>query len=405
VVSEPGITALHPLRRLRAWLREVWQLIWRQHRSPGRVAAALLLGFVVGCTPLFGVQLVLCIALCRVLGLNLPIMYAAANISVPPLVPLIGWASVELGTYVATGHSLSVSRADFARAMLPKTLEVCFWAWLRGGVLLGTALGAVVGGGVYALLRLRHGGAQAAPEPAAPGPEPLVPTAVAPAVAAALAAAARRYARAPRRFRYYARAKYRLDPCYKALCARIPAGAEVVDLGCGLGMLAVALAELGGDRRTLGVDWDQDKLAAGKLAAADLPQVTLQRGDLREQPLPACDVITLVDVLHYYDPQVQTQILQRAAAALRPDGQVLIRETDPARRGGARLTRLWERLMVRLGWNRGPSVRYRPLCELHADLQALGLATCQLELAGATHPGNVLVCARKPGPLSAAKSG
>jgi SAM-dependent methyltransferase len=215
-------------------------------------------------------------------------------------------------------------------------------------------------------------------------------------VDAALLAAARRYAATPRRFRYYARAKYRLDPCYSALCARIPAGAEVLDLGCGLGMLAVALAELGEGRQTLGIDWDAAKIAAGQQAAAGLWGVTLQRGDLREQPFAPCDFITLVDVLHYYEPAVQTQVLQRAAAALRPGGQLLIRETDPGRRGGARLTRFIERLMVRLGWNRGPAVHYRPLAALHAELRALGLATEQLELAGATHPGNVLVCASRP---------
>ena len=101
---------------------------------------------------------------------------------------------------------------------------------------------------------------------------------------------------------------------------------------------------------------------------------------------------------------MQTQVLQRAAAALRPGGQLLIRETDPARRGGARLTRFIERLMVRLGWNRGPTVHYRPLSELHAELRALGLVTAQLELAGTTHPGNVLLCARRPALAETRKS-
>ena len=391
--------------RVRARVRAFIQLLFREHRSPGRVAAALLLGFIVGCTPLFGLQIFLCMGLSWALRLNLPIMYGAANISIPPLVPLLGWASVELGTYTATGHFLALGRADFRAAALPKTLETCFWAWLRGGVLLGAALGMVIGGGVYVLLRLRRGASSgeesmsiALPEP---GPDALVPAEQAAAIAAALGAATRRYARTPRRFRYYARFKYRLDPCYRALCARIPAGARVVDLGCGLGMLAVALAELGGERRILGVDWDSEKIAAGQQAAADLPAVTLQRGDLRQQELPACDVITLIDVLHYYEPAVQTQILQRAASALRPGGQLLIRETDPGRRGAVRLTRFIERLMVRLGWNRGPSVHYRPLPELHSELQALGLVTSQLELAGATHPGNVLICACKSEPNAA----
>jgi hypothetical protein len=123
--------------------------------------------------------------------------------------------------------------------------------------------------------------------------------------------------------------------------------------------------------------------------------VTLQQGDLRSAVLPACEVVTLVDVLHYYEAEVQEAVLARAAAALRPDGQLLLRETDPERQGGARLTRLYERAMVRVGWNRGPRVHYRPLRELIASLEALGLVTSQLEVAGSTHPGNVLLSGRK----------
>ena len=399
MTAAPNKAEVGRLAALRARIHAFFRLLLGEHRSPGRVAAALLLGFIIGCTPLFGLQIFLCMALAWALRLNLPIMYGAANISIPPMVPLLGWLSVELGTYTATGHFLALSRDDFRAAALPRTLETCFWAWLRGGVLLGAARGTVIGGVVYVLLCLRRAlpteepMATVEPPPAAAAAESVE---AGPAVGAALAAAAARYGRTPRRFRYYARLKYRMDPCYRALCARIPGGAQVVDLGCGLGMLAVALAELGGGRRTLGVDWDGDKIAAGQQAAADLAAVTLRRGDLREEALPPCDVITLIDVLHYYEPAVQTQVLQRAAAALRPGGQLLIRETDPGRRGAVRLTRFIERLMVRLGWNRGPSVHYRPLPELHAELQALGLATTQLELAGATHPGNVLICAEKP---------
>jgi len=403
-------------RRL-LWLHrrilQVWQLLWSQHRAPGRVFFALLLGFVVGCTPLFGVQIFICMALARLLRLNLPIMYAAANISIPPMVPVLGLTSVQLGTWLTTGHALALSRADFATGQLHQTVQRLFWAWLRGGVLLGTLLGLLIGGAVYVLLTLRNRRARAPdsflnqvpstmhtqahdPVPSSTALATFDAAATPAQLARALAAATQRYAKTPRKFRYYALAKYRMDPCYRALAARIPAGSSVVDLGCGLGMLAVLLGELGQGRQALGIDWDEAKVAAGQVAAAGLPAVTLQRADAREFVVPPCEVVTIVDVLHYYEPAVQTAILARAAAALRPGGLLLVRETDPARAGGARLTRSIERLMVRLGWNRGPTVYYRPIEALHADLRALGLSSSQVEVAGATHPGNVLLCAQKP---------
>lgn len=375
----PG--ALRRLFDVRARLHALALHIWQQHRSPGRVAAALWLGFVIGCTPLFGLHFVVCAAAAGLLRLNLPLMYAAANISVPPMIPILGWLSVEIGSLVGSGQAMHLTRADFTGAALPQTAARFFWAWLRGGAVLGGGIGLCVGGLVYVLLRRR------AAASGVPDGDP---------VSAAIARAARRYERTHPRYRHYARFKYRLDPVYRALCSEMPERAEVLDLGCGLGMLPLALAELGRVRRAVGLDWDAAKIAAGQQAAADLPSVELSAGDLRTAALAPCDVVTLVDVLHYYDAATQRDVLARAAAALRPGGLLLIRETDPAHRGGARLTRLIERAAVRLGWNRGPRVTDRPLDELAADLRALGLAVTQRALAATTHPGNVLVLGRKP---------
>jgi SAM-dependent methyltransferase len=152
----------------------------------------------------------------------------------------------------------------------------------------------------------------------------------------------------------------------------VPAGAFVVDLGSGLGMLPVLLGVVGDGRRALGVEWDAAKVACAVHAARDLPGIDVVAGDARSFAIPPCDVVTLVDMLHYWDVDTQRAILGRCRAALRPGGRLLVREGDPARRGGARFTRAVERLVTRLGWNRGPAVHFRPIAELRADLTALG---------------------------------
>ncbi len=370
---------------LRSRIHDLGRLILSQHRSPGRVAWALVLGFVVGCTPTFGVQILICVLLATALRLNLPIMYAAANVSIPPMVPLIGFASVQLGELVRLGHFASLSRADFAADRLHGTVVRFFWAWLRGGVLLGAAIGVVVGGLVYLYLRRRRAGAES----------PAMDPARADALTQVIERAAERFAQAHPRYRYYARYKYRLDPVYRALCEQVPPDAELVDLGCGLGMLPIALGEAGRGRRLCGLDWDADKIAVGQQAAASLPQVELVHKDIHTSGVPSADVVTLIDVLHYYPASEQDALLAEVARALRPGGLLFIRETDPARQGGAGLTRFIERAMVRLGWNVGPAVRYRPLDELAAALSRLGFSVSQAELAATTHPGNVLLTCRK----------
>jgi SAM-dependent methyltransferase len=209
----------------------------------------------------------------------------------------------------------------------------------------------------------------------------------------ALKAAAARYAGLHPRFRWYARVKYRFDPCYRAIATRIREDTLTVDLGSGLGMLPILLGELGGRRRALGVDWDPEKVRCGLHASRGLAGVEIVEGDLHAFAVPACDVITLVDVLHYYDSSRQDEILGRCRAALGPEGRLLIREGDGARSGGAHFTRMVERWITRMGWNRGPTVRFRPISELHTALVKIGFHVEADEVASPLNPGNVLLVA------------
>ena len=375
------------LRTLHEKARAFFRFLLAQHRTPGRVFWALLFGFVIGCTPLFGVQIFLCIAVSYVLGLNFVIVYGAANISIPPLSPFIGLAAVKLGELVRQGRWVALSRGD-CLSLSPFALAKRFFvAWLIGGTLLGMAIGFFVGGITYIVLRRRQ---------AAHAQQPLSPEdQVDLDIEAALLRAARRYHRAIPRYRFYARLKYRLDPVYRELLLRIPASTHTVDIGCGQGLLGMALAELGNGRTCHGIDWDAVKVAVAQQAAAALPAVHVQQGDVRKTELPRCDVVALIDMLHYYDAATQRALLSRACEALRPGGQILLRETDPERK--SQRTRFFERLMVRAGWNRAPEVFYRPLSDLRHDLQQLGLSVEQCDVAGSTHPGNVLLQARKLG--------
>lgn len=377
------------LRRLvRGWAlraHTLFLLLLREHRAPGRVALAVLVGCVVGTTPLFGLHFPLCVLAALCLRLNKLIVYGAANLSIPPMVPVLGFLSVQIGERLRHGAFVSLHRAEFsaeARALA----ERFFVSWLLGGVVLGAAIGAVTGGVTYLLLRRRGARGPALPDEAPGAGEPIL---------LALSRASARYDGLHPRFRYYARAKYRMDPCYRAIATLVPPGASVVDLGTGLGMLPVLLGELGEGRSALGVEWDPAKVACGQQAAAGLAGVRIESGDARAFPIPPCTVVTLVDMLHYYDEDTQRALLARATAALDPGGRLLIREGDPAQRGGARFTRAVERWMVRLGWNRGPGVRFRPIDALCADLARLGLTARRAEVAGALHPGNVLLCAEK----------
>lgn len=211
----------------------------------------------------------------------------------------------------------------------------------------------------------------------------------------AIADASILYRNAPAQYRWYAWFKYRLDPCYFNVAAQIPPHSFTVDLGTGLGMLPVVLALQGEGRQALGIEWDEKKTKVATQVSLALKDVRIQEGDVLTCDIPACDVITLVDMLHYYQPEIQDALLERCVRALNPGGRLLVREADRTRTGTARWTRWVERQSTLLGWNKGPSLFFRRPADLGECLKKLGCDVRIENLAGPLHPGNVLVIAQK----------
>ena len=311
-------------------------------------------------------------------GLNKLVDYAAANISIAPLAPLLAFVSAQLGTRLLYGRWLSFSVSEFRARPLRALAHEFFVTWLAGGVVLGAAIGLVGGTVVYlALIRRRK----------------------ADAIDAAIARATERYRGLHPRLYWYARMKYKMDPVYRSIAAEVPANARVLDLGAGLGMLATLLTELSPERRATSVEWDEEKVRAAEHAARGDARLSVRRGDvtaLDPQTLPEADVVTIVDVLHYFDDATIARVLDAALARLAPSGTLLIREGDRAKSGGSSWTRFVEWLAVKIGWNRAHAVDFRDAGALKALLEARGLTVSVQDTAGKLHPGNVLfVCRRR----------
>jgi SAM-dependent methyltransferase/uncharacterized protein (DUF2062 family) len=376
---------------MRRRIHALWQQLVNEHTAPARLGAAVFVGCVVGCTPLFGLHFFVCVALALAFGLNKLVVYGAANLSIPPMVPLLGFASVQLGERIRHGKWLALRRADFAWHNIRVVAKAFFIDWTVGGVALGATIGLVAGGATWMILRRRGRAVDARSADTGAVGQRATDARPADRVAGLVDRARHCYDGLHPRFKWYARMKYVMDPVYCAIAQQVPAGAFVVDLGTGLGMLPVLLGLQGDGRRVLGIEWDAAKVACGVHASRQLDGIEIVAGDARCYTLPECDVVTLVDMLHYWDADAQRALLERCRRALRPGGRILIREGDPARRGGARLTRAVEWLATKLGWNLRPAVRFRPVAELRADLEALGFAVSVDDVAARTHPGNVLL--------------
>ncbi|MFF7340195.1 class I SAM-dependent methyltransferase [Streptomyces sp. NPDC008163] len=99
--------------------------------------------------------------------------------------------------------------------------------------------------------------------------------------------------------------------------ALVPAGARVLDAGCGTGRVAIRLAELGYD--CTGVDVDASMLAVARKQAPGLPWY---RTDLAELSVePEYDLVVAAgNVMALLAPGTEAAVVARLAGALRPGG-------------------------------------------------------------------------------------
>jgi SAM-dependent methyltransferase len=200
----------------------------------------------------------------------------------------------------------------------------------------------------------------------------------------------------------YMAAKLRIDPIHRAALALVPEKGRIVDLGCGAGQLALALA-LGSPARELtGLDgrWDSIERARRAAARAGLPRPPrFLVSDVRLAPLPRCQAALLIDVLHAMPPADQDALLRRASAALEPGGLLLVREVDrSAARWRYALSELEERLAGAIGWSAGSAgVWFRSIREISQVPESQGLSVAVQPMWGRTPYANALVVARKPG--------
>lgn len=186
---------------------------------------------------------------------------------------------------------------------------------------------------------------------------------------------------------HYAVAKLRTDPLYPGVVDALRGtSAPLLDLGCGIGLLAHALRAHGSQLPYRGTDNDRAKIARAQVAAAraGLRDVAFETVDLADRAPAHCGSVAILDVLQFVDPAVQDAMVDAAVARLAPGGRLVIRTglDDGSRR--ARITRGVDAFSRWLGWmNAGPR-RYPDADALRARLERAGLRATFTPLRGRT---------------------
>ena len=196
----------------------------------------------------------------------------------------------------------------------------------------------------------------------------------------------------------YTRLKLRSDPLYPAVIAALRHHrSPLLDLGCGLGLLAHALRAAGLEQAYRGLDIDTTKIQRGQqiLARSGLAGVQLQRHDLSVSQPAHRGSVTLLDVLQYLDQPTQQTLLADAAGMLDDEGVLVIRSTlaeDSARGRTSLRADAWAH---RIGWMQTRPQHYPGAGELQRPLEAAGLQVSLQPLYGNTPFNNWLLVARR----------
>ena len=379
--SEPpgSVKTSNSLRRRDGWLTRIWRRLRGGRLSRKRAMGSVAVGLFIGCLPLYGLHLPLCLLVCLPLRLDVVTAYLAANISNPLFAPFLLTLEVQVGALLLDGRAWALH-----------------WEAVpdlnASGVMAQAAVGSVVVGSALALLGLFITAAVVRK----PGPE-------AERIDAARKRTAKRYSKLHGKHRYYVAAKLSSDPLVEVLAGLSRLGA-VVDAGCGRGQFGLFLLELGSAQSLYGFDWDAPKIAAATAAAGDAAQFV--EAELPPGAFRRADTILLIDVLQYLESADQVAVLSAAVAHLKPGGRLVIRDLDGASLRNRAALRI-EAIALRLGINRGKTLRATAPEALLTRLRQLGLS-CDAGDASSSLGHRVVIatraeeCLQRPSSESAA---
>lgn len=162
-------------------------------------------------------------------------------------------------------------------------------------------------------------------------------------------------------------ARWRWTP-YQQIASYLPTHGNILDLGCGHGLLSLAMGLSEPTRTILAIDHEPWRVAVAQKAVSDLANIAVETGSLLD--IIAAEYwhgtvagIVIIDAIHYLTPDEQVAFLDHARKALMPGGVLLIRDVDASAGKTFFINRLYEKMMTGLGFTMAKNLNFRSQAE------------------------------------------
>ncbi|MES2774226.1 MAG: DUF2062 domain-containing protein [Bacteroidota bacterium] len=114
-------------------------------------AASIAFGVFMGIVPIWGFQLVAAVFLAILFKLNKPLVIIAANISIPPMIPIIIFASYKAGSFWMGSHAIQL---DYTSSISLDAIKNNLQQYIYGSITLAIVAGVFFGLLTFILLKL-----------------------------------------------------------------------------------------------------------------------------------------------------------------------------------------------------------------------------------------------------------
>jgi 2-polyprenyl-3-methyl-5-hydroxy-6-metoxy-1,4-benzoquinol methylase len=199
-------------------------------------------------------------------------------------------------------------------------------------------------------------------------------------------------------YHYYVPSKLRSDPVYSAVVSEIGTSAlPVLDIGCGIGLLAFYLRESGVTAHITGCDYDAPKIirAQSMAESGGYAGLAFLAADARTGLPDFNGNVVILDILQFFKRTEQEALLRLAAARVAEGGKLVIRSglrDDSAR---FRITVAADWLAKLTFWMKSGPVCYPDRDLFESVLDAAGLKVEISPMWGGTPFNNHLIVAER----------